>query len=325
MARYILKRIILIPFMLLIISFIIYVLVNLVQTNPALLILGTDASEEAVAQLTEEMGFNKPLIVRYVQYIGNALRGDFGQSYFTKSPVIDEILVRLPYTLKLTFGVIGLSILIGLPLGILCAVKQYSFVDNFCSVVAMFSAAMPNFWMSLLLLLLFSQKLGWFPAAGITGWRSWVLPIVTLAITNTSNFLRYARSSMLDTVRQDYVITARAKGNAESVVILKHAFRNALLPLITISGLLIGSLMSSAVVVESVFSIPGLGLLVLNAIKQKDIPLVMAAILFLAMIFLFITLIMDVLYACADPRIKASYMQHTRKRKKITAPSGQEG
>jgi len=323
MGRYVLKRLALMPLMILIIMFIIFSLVNLVQTNPALSILGLDASIEDINALNDEMGFNDPLVLRYVRYVADALRGDLGSSYYTKRPVVSEVLYRLPNTLILTFGCIFVSILIGMPLGILCAVKQYSAYDNIASTVAILGGAIPSFWLGLVLLLVFSQNLGWFPAGGVSdGWRSWVLPIATVAAPYSAIYLRYCRSSMLDTIRQDYITTARSKGNKESEVIMRHAFKNALIPLVTITGLYIGGLMSSAVVVETIFSIPGLGLLVLNSIKTKDIPMVMGCILFLSVVFLVITLIMDVLYAYIDPRIKTLY-NSAKKRKKYTEKEGE--
>lgn len=314
MGKYILKRVALIPIMLFFSSLIIFCLVNISPTDPALIILGTDATPEAAAQVRMELGLDKPLLIQYFNYIVNAVQGDLGTSYFTKNLVIDEILSRMPTTLKLTFGGIILAIIVGVPLGIVCAVKQYSWVDNIVTTVAMFFAAMPTFWLALLLVLFFAMQLKWFPVMGTNeGLRSFILPIVTVSLPYIGHYLRYTRSSMLDTIRQDYVITARAKGNTERTVILSHALRNALLPLVTITGLYIAGLMSSAVVVESVFALPGVGLLVLESIKKKDIPMILGCIIFLATIFLVITLIMDVLYAYLDPRIKAAYMKNQRR------------
>lgn len=317
MAKYILKRILLIPIMILVIMFIIFSLVNLVDTNPALSMLGMDASIEDINALNDELGFNDPLVQRFARYVFDALSGDLGISYYTKRPVWGEVMTRLPNTLTLTFASIIFSVCVGLPLGILCAVKQYSFLDNLGSSSAMLLGAVPSFLLGLILQLLLCQGLGLFPSGGVDhGFRSWVLPVLTVSAPYSATYLRYCRSSMLDTIRQDYVDTARAKGNNEQTVIMKHAFRNAIMPLVTITGLYIGALMSSAVVVESVFSIPGLGLLVLNSIKTKDIPMVMGCILFLSLIFLVITLVMDVLYAFIDPRIKAIYSKGKAKARK---------
>lgn len=324
MGKYILKRIILIPPMLLCSTFVIFCLVNISPTDPALIILGSDATPEAAAQLRSEMGLDKPLLVQYANYIVDAVHGDLGTSYFTKNAVVDEIMARVPTTLKLTFGGIIFAMIIGIPLGIICAVRQYSWVDNIVTTVAMFLAAMPTFWLALLLMLYFAMYLGWFPVMGTDdGVKSFVLPILTAAFPYIGHYLRYTRSSMLDTIRQDYVTTARAKGNTERTVILGHALRNALLPLVTITGLYIAGLMSNAVVVENVFALPGIGLLVLESIKKKDIPMVLGCIIFLATVFLIITLVMDVLYAYLDPRIKAAYMK-AKKAGKKKAPQEKE-
>lgn len=322
MIKYVLKRVMLAPFMLLMNTFIIFSLVNMTPSSPGLIILGAEAGPQEVEMINKELGLDQPFLNRYIKYVGDAVRGDLGYSYYTKRDVFAEIMYRLPYTLILTFSSLALAIAIGLPLGLICAVKQYSAADNIPSTLAMFFSAMPSFWLSLMLMMLFSLKLGLLPSSGIAGgWKSWVLPIITLAMPYIGVYLRYSRSSMLDTIRQDYVNTARSKGNTEKDVIIKHAFRNALLPLVTITGLFIGTLMSSAVVVETVFSIPGLGTFVLDAIKRKDIPIAMGCILFFSIIFIIVTLIMDILYAYIDPRIKAMYMSYDKdKRKTKKAP-----
>lgn len=325
MIKYILKRIILMPLMLFVTTFIIFTLVNMTPANPGVIILGAEARPEEVEAINKELGLDQPFLNRYFKFVGDAVRGDFGYSYYSKRDVLSEVTRRLPNTLTLTLASIVLAIVVGLPLGVICAVKQYSAADSILSSIAMFMGAMPAFWLSMLLMLLFSLKLGMLPSSGITaGWKSWVLPIITLSMPYIGVYLRYSRSSMLDTIRQDYVNTARSKGNTEKVVIISHALRNALMPLVTITGLFVGTLMSSAVVVESVFSIPGLGLLVLDSIKRKDIPLIMGCIVFLASIFMLITLIMDVLYAYIDPRIKSMYLSSNIKKEK-SKKSAQEG
>jgi len=289
--------------------------------NPGVIILGAEARPEEIEAVNKELGLDQPFLTRYFKFVGDAVRGDFGYSYYSKRDVLSEVTRRLPNTLTLTLASIVLAIVVGLPLGVICAVKQYSAADNILSSIAMFMGAMPAFWLSMLLMLLFSLKLSLLPSSGITaGWKSWILPIITLSMPYIGVYLRYSRSSMLDTIRQDYVNTARSKGNTEKVVIIKHALRNALMPLVTITGLFVGTLMSSAVVVESVFSIPGLGLLVLDSIKRKDIPLVMGCIVFLATIFMLITLIMDVVYAYIDPRIKSMYLSANVKKAKKNKP-----
>lgn len=317
MLGYIAKRILLMPVMLFMVTLVIFTLVNAQPVDPGAAILGQAGTVEAIAQLNSELGYDRPFLYRYGKFVLDAFKGDFGYSYYSRHNVLQEVVARLPNTVTLAGGTIIIAILFGLPLGLTCAVKQYSWADNMLSTLAMFAGAMPAFWLSLLLLLLFSLKLGWFPSSGVNqGPISWVLPMGTLSVCYISVFLRYSRSSMLDCIRQDYVTTARSKGCRESVVISRHALKNALMPLITITGVFFGSLLSSAVVVENVFSIPGLGLLVLDSIKRKDIPLVMGCIVFLAIIFLVITLLMDIAYALVDPRIKAMYSTQNKKRKK---------
>lgn len=296
-------------------SFIIFLLVNLSPTDPATLMLSADATQEQIEALHEELGFNKPLLVQYFNYLFNALRGDFGNCYYSNTPVLELIAARLPNTLILSLSSVALSLVIGLPLGMICSIKQYSITDSVLSTVAIFAAAMPPFLLAMLLMLAFSLKLGLFPASGITmGWKSWVLPIVTIAVGQACQYLRYSRSNMLDSIREDYVRTARSKGAPEPVVIVRHALRNALLPIVTITGVFIGNLMSNAVVIETVFSIPGIGLLVVESIKKKNVPVVLGCIIVLAGIIMLINLIVDILYAYIDPRIKARYLNVKKKK-----------
>ncbi len=310
----------------LIVTALVYLLINITPVDPARIILGTDVSEERVVELNEEMGFYDPLPVRYFNWLKNAIKGDLGNSYYTNRAVIEEIMVRFPYTLKLSLLSLGLSIVVGVPLGVYCSTKQYSFGDHLLSVLSMGLGAIPIFWLGLLLLLEFSSKLGWFPAAGVAngGWKAWVLPTITLALGNTASYLRYTRSVMLDSIRQDYVRTARAKGCSESTVIWKHAFRNSTLTLITITGTTLSSLMGGAIVVEQVFTIPGLGVMIVTAIQRKDIPEVMGALVFLALFFLVMMLIVDLLYAAVDPRLKARFISGGQKKRPKKTPKEQE-
>ena len=326
MTKYIIKRILLMIPTMLIVTALVYLLINITPVDPARIILGTDVAEEQVTALNEQLGFYDPLPVRYLNWLKNAIRGDFGNSYYTNRGVMEEIMVRFPYTLKLSLLSLGLSIIIGIPLGVFCATKQYSFGDHALSVLSMGLGAIPVFWLGLLLLLEFSSKLGWFPAAGVStgGWKAWVLPTITLALGNTASYLRYTRSVMLDSIRQDYIRTARAKGCSEASVTWKHAFRNSTLTLITITGTTLSALMGGAIVVEQVFTIPGLGVMTVTAIQRKDIPEVMGALVFLALFFLFMMLIVDLLYAAVDPRLKARFITGGNKAKKKKAANLKE-
>ena len=242
-----------------------------------------------------------------MDYVWNALHGNFGLSYRTRTPVFTEIFSRFPTTMKLAAGAMLLSVAIGVPLGILSAVKQYSALDVINSVTAMFFSSIPAFWLGLLSILLFALKLGWLPSNGADSVKSFILPIVTLALPGAAEILRLTRSTMLEVIRQDYIRTARAKGASSMVVIWKHALKNALLPVITVAGMHFGALLGGSVITESVFAMPGVGTLAIDAIRSKDTPQVMAAVLMLAALFCIIMLIVDLLYAFIDPRIRSRY------------------
>ena len=307
MLKYVLKRLVLLIPVLLGVSFIIFTIMNMIPGDAATLILGETASQEAKDQLNEELGLNDPFFVRYGNYILDALHGDFGESYRSRQPVFGEIFARFPTTFKLASGAIILAILLGVPLGIISAVKQYSTLDVITSVAAMFFSAIPAFWLGLLAILLFALKLGWLPPYGNDSWDAFIMPIVTRSLPGAAEILRLTRSTMLETIRQDYIRTARAKGANEIRVILFHSLRNALLPIITVAGMHFGSLLGGSIITESVFSMSGVGTLAITAIRSKDTPQVMASVLLLAALFCIIMLIVDILYAFVDPRIRARY------------------
>jgi len=308
MIIYILKRLIaMIPIMLGI-AFIIFTIMDFTPGDPALLILGQSATREAVEQLRVEMGLKDPFFVRFSRYIYNIVtKLDFGKSYRTRKPVYDEIFKRLPVSIKIATCGMVCACLFGIPIGVLSAVKQYSTVDNVSRITAMILVAIPPFWLAMMLLLIFSLKLGWVPSSGVASWRNYILPCITLGLVRGGDVLRITRASMLETIRSDYVRSAHAKGVPESVVIVQHAFRNALLPVITTSGWIFGSLLGGAIVTETIYSMPGLGTLIVMCIKLKDVPTVLASIILLAFCFGVIMLIVDLLYAFCDPRIKAKY------------------
>lgn len=308
MIRFIIKRLLSIIPMMLIITFIVFALVSLSDVDPGRLKYGGEATEEEVYAYNESLGLHDPLIVRYGNYVAGVLKGDFGTSYYYNEPVMNIIMARWSNTIKLTLLSVGIAMLVGISLGVLSAVKQYSCLDRVATVSSMFFSAVPTFCMAALLVLLFSYKLGVVPASGITnGWKSWILPAVTLGISYSAQFLRFTRSTMLDTIRQDYIRTARAKGVSESETVWHHAFRNALLPLITICGTTLGALLGGAVAMEKVFVIPGLGTLVADALARSDTPLVIGSIFLMAFTFMMIMLVVDLLYAVVDPRIRAKY------------------
>ncbi len=309
MGRYIVKRLLLLIPVIFGVMFIVFTIMAMTPGTPAKMILGAQATPEEVAQLNEELGFNRPFLVRFVNYVVDALRGDFGESYNTQRPVFEEIIPRLPTTVTLAFLSVISSALVGIPIGIVSAVKQYSFIDGFTTTVALLLAGIPGFWLGMMLILLFAVQLGWLPANGIGTWKHYVLPTLTLCLTGSSVLIRVTRTMMLETIRQDYIRTSRAKGAGEKRVIFGHALKNALLPVITSLGLKFGGMLGGTILIESVFALPGIGTLVVNSIRMKDIPLVMASVIFLAVLFCVILLIVDVIYALIDPRIKAQYIK----------------
>ena len=307
MSRYILKRVLLMIPILLGVTIIVFTIMSFTPGDPARLILGQSASQEAVDSLHREMGLDDPFLVRYFRYMGGIPRGDFGTSYRTNRPVFDEIFVRFPIPARLALVSMGLVILIGIPLGILSAVKQYSFLDMLCTVSAMFMASIPSFWLGLMMILLFSLHLGLLPPCGTGTLAHYVMPAIALALPIAAEVLRMTRSTMLETIRQDYIRTARSKGAAEKRVVWRHALKNALLPVVTVAGSEFGGLLGGTILIESVFGIPGLGSLVVTSIRSKDVPQVMAATLFIALIFCVVLLVVDIAYAYFGPRVKARY------------------
>lgn len=307
MHKYVLKRILLLIPVLLGVSLLVFAIMSLTPGDPAQLILGENAPKEAVLKLREEMGLNDPFFMQYFRFVKNAIMGDFGRSYTTGREVFGEIFARFPNTLVLAVIGIIISVCIGIPIGIISATRQYSFLDSFSMVIALLGVSMPVFWLGLMLILTFSVKLGWLPSGGFDGFKSIILPAVTLGVGSAAIITRMTRSSMLEVIRQDYIRTARAKGVAEKVVINKHALKNALIPIITVVGLQFGHLLGGAVLTESVYSWPGVGRLMVDAIRQKDTPTVLAAVVFLAAAFSVVNLLVDILYAYVDPRIKSQY------------------
>lgn len=307
MHKYVLRRLLLLIPVLLGVSLLVFTIMSLTPGDPAQLILGENAPKEAILKLREEMGLNDPFLVQYFRFVGKAVLGDFGRSYTTGREVFGEIFARFPNTLILAVIGIIISVCIGIPIGIISATRQYSFLDSFSMVIALLGVSMPVFWLGLMLILTFSVKLGWLPSGGFDGLKSIILPAVTLGVGSAAIITRMTRSSMLEVIRQDYIRTARAKGVAEKVVINKHALKNALIPIITVVGLQFGHLLGGAVLTESVYSWPGVGRLMVDAIRQKDTPTVLAAVVFLAAAFSVVNLLVDILYAYVDPRIKSQY------------------
>ena len=314
MSRYILKRLAMMIFVLLGVAFVVFSIMEMSPGDPARMMLADNATFEEIQAFNEKFNLDRPFLVRFFDYMVNLItKFDFGTSWLTSRPVLDTLLERVPITLIIAFGSIAFASLIGVTLGVISAVKQYSVLDYFARVTAMLCAAIPVFWLGMLLATLFAMKLHWLPASGVGSWKNFVLPIVTLGIPYSARILRSTRSYMLEAVRQDYVRTARAKGVPERLVIWKHAFNNVCLPVINSIGVYIGGLLGGAVVTETVFGCNGLGQFIINSVKRKDIPSVTGGTVFLAMIFSLILLSVDLIHASIDPRIKARYSKGGKK------------
>lgn len=312
MWKYILKRILmLIPVMMGTIL-VVFFIMNQSNVDPAKIMLGDAATVENVAKLHKELGLDDPFFVRYFHYLVNLLHGDLGMSYTYKSSVAGQIASRLPNTAVLAGSGVLLTVLIGIPLGVFSARHQYSLFDNISTVFSLFGAAAPAFWVGLVLVMVFSQHLRIFPASGMgRGFlpllRSLVLPAITLSLSGIATVARTTRSSMLETIRADYIDTARAKGTDEHTITIRHMLRNALIPVTTVVGLNFGVLLGGSVLTETVFAWPGIGRYVIESIKTQDIPSVLGCVVVLSILFTIVNLFVDILYAFIDPRIKAQY------------------
>ncbi|MCI7403261.1 MULTISPECIES: ABC transporter permease [unclassified Pyramidobacter] len=312
MSKYIVRRLLTLIPVIVGVTFIVFFILNLSPGDPAAIILGEQATEEALAMKREELHLNDPLLKRYGRYMWDMLHGDLGLSYKNSISVWDQVIGRFPNTCVLAVAGIMVALLIGIPVGIISAKKQYSIIDNVSMVFALIGVAMPNFWFGLLAVIVFSLTLGWLPSQGmgeglVPLLRSIVLPALTLGTGCAATVTRMTRSSMLEVIRQDYISTARAKGLDEKTITRRHMLRNALIPIITATGLQFGSLLGGAMLTETIFSWPGLGRLMVDAIKSKDIPLVLGSIIFMATTFSIVNLVVDIIYAFVDPRIKSQY------------------
>lgn len=309
MYRYVIKRLLMLIPVVLGVILLIFVVMDLAPGDPALMIASPDATEEELAELRTELGLDKGIAYRYVAYVKNMLQGNLGSSYTSGRPVMDIYLERLPETIKLAVGAVFVALLISIPLGITAAVNQNTWKDSISMVVALVGVSMPSFWLGLLLMLLFSLKLGWFPSGGTEGFKAIVLPSITMGMNLAAVMTRTTRSSMLDVLSSDYLRTARAKGVNEKKVILKHAFKNALIPIITVFGSQFSYVLGGAVLVETIFSYPGVGKMIVDAIGNRDIPSVTGGIVMTTIIVTCVNLVIDLLYAYVDPRIKGQYVK----------------
>lgn len=307
MFRYVLKRLLLLIPTLFAVSFIVYYIVDLAPADDLDVKYGSEVSAEDLEIMREELGYNDPVIVRYARYMGKLLQGDLGESARSGEPVFKLYMEKLPNTIWLTFWSVIVSLVIALPLGILAALKQNSWVDASCTVIGLAGISLPCFCTGLALILLFSVKMKLLPSFGDAYWYSIIMPAITVGLNGAGLILRTTRSSMLEVIRQDYLRTARAKGVSEKNVIFKHALKNALIPIITVAGEAFAINIGGAVITETVFAWPGVGRMIINAIGDRDITLVTGSIIMTTMLASLITLLVDIIYGFVDPRIKARY------------------
>lgn len=304
MLKYIIRKLISMIPVLIGLTIIIFLILHLSPGDPVDLIVGPNATPEVYENIRRDLGLDKPLITQYFVFVGNLLRGDFGNSILQRRPVLDMIIQRLPVTLEVGAWALLLSFLIAIPTGIIAAVNRNSTIDYAAMIFALIGISMPTFFLGLLLLYFFAFRLGWFPVSGYGTWKHLVLPVIAIGVTDAAVTARMVRSSMLEVIGQDYVRTARAKGLSENKVINKHALKNALIPIITLLGMRIGWIIGGSVILEIVFNRPGIGRLMVDAIFSRDYPVVQGSMLLLTASILFGNLIADILYAVADPRIK---------------------
>ena len=300
---YILKRLFHSIFVLIGISVVVFIILHLTG-DPAALLMPMDATPEQVAQFRKEMGFTDPLLVQYWRFFKGTLRLDFGLSFRHSQPALDLVLERMPATIQLTITAMIIAMIIAVPVGIISAIRRNSILDHIGMTGALLGQSTPVFWLGIMLILVFSVTFQWFPSSGRGTLEHLILPAVTLGMFSMARTARMMRSSMLEVLGQEYMKTARAKGLSPRMVILKHALKNALIPVVTIVGMELGTLLGGAVITETIFAWPGVGRLAVQAIYNRDYPVVQAAVFLLASIFVLVNLIVDILYTYLDPRVK---------------------
>ena len=306
--RYVVKRLLQMILVLLGMTFVVYMLLSIAPGDAAMVRLSADATPEEVEAYREELGLNDPVLVRYGHYMYNLLlKGDMGSSYVSEKSVSEQLMDKFPVTAKFAVITTVVMLIIAIPLGVASALYHRSWIDNICSAVAVFGVSMPSFWFGMVLIIVFSVHLGWFPSVGFDSPKAMVLPAITLGFCSAATIMRTTRSSMLDTIRQDYIRTARAKGQKESVIVRHHMLRNALIPIITAAAIQIGYLLGGTMVVEQVFTIPGMGRMMVESMKGRDYPMVLGGLLVISTGFCMMNLLSDILYAWVDPRVRAQY------------------
>ncbi len=323
MLRYIGKRLLQMIPILMVVAILIFTLMYFVPGDPVKIILGNDATDVQIAQVREELGLNDPFIVQLTNYLKDLIRLDFGKSYFSGLPVRDELANRFPNTLMLTFFCVSFSVVVGIPIGIRCALKADQLTDRVWLFITLLCNSMPGFWLALMLVLLFSRQLGLLPSSGIRGPEYFILPVLANSLGSLAGIARQTRASMLEVIRADFVSTAKSKGISQRDVIWKHALPNALIPIITVIGGSFGMMLGGATITESIFSIPGIGLYMMSGINNRDYPVVRGCIIYIAFMFAVMMLLTDLIYAFVDPRIKAQYVR-AKKQAEKTADTERE-
>lgn len=304
MTSYIIRRLISMIPVLIGITLITFILINVVPGDPVVNMMGKRVDAQTIANIRHQLGLDRPLYIQYFDFLFKAMRGDFGKSFYNHQDVMETILQRFPVTVKLSLSSMIVAVIIGISVGIISSVKQYTFFDHSSMIIALMGISAPVFWVALILQLIFGLKLKWLPISGYSGVEYMILPAIALGTRFAATIARMTRSSMLEVIRQDYIRTARAKGLSERVVIYKHALKNAMIPVVTIIGLQIGGLLTGSILTETVFGIPGLGRLSIEGINNRDFPVIQGTVLFTALVFVFTNLIVDLSYSFLDPRIR---------------------
>ena len=323
MTKYIIRRLLwLIPVIIGVLA-IVFILSAITPGDPVDALLSQEATQEERDELREKLGLNKPVYIQFVNYVVKVVtKADLGTSYQTKQPVAKEMLTRIPVTLKLTFASVIVALIIAIPLGVISAVRPYSWIDNLSMGVALFGVSIPQFWFALMGMLVFAVTLHWLPASGIKTFAGWILPVAMIGIGNAGNFARVTRSSMLEVVKQDYIRTARAKGQKEYIVVLRHGLRNALIPVAANVGNTIGVSLGGAIIAETIFSLPGVGKYMIDAIYNRNWPAIQGGVIMLALAFSLVMLLMDIVYMFIDPRLMSMTRPQAKKKKSRIVSEG---
>lgn len=304
MWNFLLRRIGWMLVMMLAVSLLVFLVMHLAPGDPAQLVAGMDAPPETIELIRKDLGLDKPIWVQYYQYVTRIVQGDFGKSLHSKTPVYEQLTIRLPITLKLAFYALAFGVTVGLLSGIIAAVKHHSLFDYVGMVFALVGASVPVFWLGFIMLYVFSVQLGWLPVSGGTSWQFFVLPAIALGARPAALISRLTRASLLEVLGENYIRTARSKGLAERIIVFKHALRNAIMTVVTAIGVQMGVLLAGSVVTEAVFGLPGIGQMMVNSILNRDFPMVQAPLLLVAWFFMIINLFVDIVHTIIDPRIR---------------------